>query len=241
MNDPDMGSWSYGYDLAGNLIRQTDAKNNRLCFYYDNLNRLTSKRHDGTGTADCPVAPGGTWLASYYYHGSGKGKGQLSSIYGLGNGEGYYENYTYDYRGRVTLLERSLAGVPYSLGTGYDLLDRPTTLTYPDGEVVTTTYDKQVADKLQTSALPQNQHLVSNVTYNHRLEITSMVLGNTLTQDYTYYPASGSYRPQAALTKYIGHRRRHLQPGLQLRPGRQHHPVHHRGHRPGARSPNFQL
>ena len=82
MNDPDMGFWSYGYDGSGNLARQTDAGNRRLCFYYDAANRPTSKRHDGTGIDPCPAMWGGTLLANYTYHSSGAGKGMPASIAG---------------------------------------------------------------------------------------------------------------------------------------------------------------
>ena len=47
--DPDMGTWSYEYDLLGSLKKQTDAK--VLEFEYDDLNRLT-----------CKLANAQTWL-----------------------------------------------------------------------------------------------------------------------------------------------------------------------------------
>ena len=40
MDDPDMGFWQYGYDSAGNLTEQTDAKNQTNRFEYDDLDRL---------------------------------------------------------------------------------------------------------------------------------------------------------------------------------------------------------
>lgn len=43
MSDGDMGSWSYQYDVSGNLLQQTDAKNQTTVFQYDPLNRLTAK------------------------------------------------------------------------------------------------------------------------------------------------------------------------------------------------------
>jgi YD repeat-containing protein len=49
MIDPDMGKWKYDYDLASNLITQTDALNNTLWFKYDALNRLIEKRQHGLG------------------------------------------------------------------------------------------------------------------------------------------------------------------------------------------------
>jgi len=41
--DPDLGTWTYTYDLNGNLLRQTDAKQQVTIYTYDKLNRVTSK------------------------------------------------------------------------------------------------------------------------------------------------------------------------------------------------------
>ena len=63
MHDPDMGDWSYRYDPAGNLIRQTDNRGQVITFTYDALNRLTAKASSDQTLArhwyDQP-APGGT-------------------------------------------------------------------------------------------------------------------------------------------------------------------------------------
>jgi len=39
LDDPNMGLWSYAYDALGNLTRQADARGQRICLYYDGLNR----------------------------------------------------------------------------------------------------------------------------------------------------------------------------------------------------------
>lgn len=204
MNDPDMGNWTYAYDLAGNLIRQTDANYQRLCFTYDLQNRLLNKKDDGfySGSGADNCSGGGTTLASYTYHSSGTGRGQVATIGGTNNGVTFADSFSYDYRGRVTSTSRTIAGTLYTLGTSYDLLDRPLTLTYPGGEVVTTGYDKQVANSLSTNAGPTT--FVSDVTYNHRLEMTGMVLGNNLTQSYVYFSANNSYRLDKTLLKVNG-------------------------------------
>jgi RHS repeat-associated protein len=201
MNDPDMGTWSYAYDLAGNLIRQTDAKYQRLCFTYDLQNRLLNKKDDGfySGSGADNCSGGGTTLASYTYHGSGMGRGQVATIEGTNNGVTFNDSFSYDYQGRVSSTSRTIAGTLYTLSTTYDLMDRPITLTYPGGEVVTTDYDKQVVNSLTTSSGPTT--LVSNVTYNHRLDMTGVVLNNGLTQEYAYYPASDNYRLQFSTLK----------------------------------------
>ena len=46
----DMGTWSYTYASNGNLISQTDAKNQTINFTYDALNRLIGKTYS-TGIA----------------------------------------------------------------------------------------------------------------------------------------------------------------------------------------------
>ena len=43
MHDPDMGSWTYTHDAAGNLTQQTDAKSQAIYFRYDALNRRKQK------------------------------------------------------------------------------------------------------------------------------------------------------------------------------------------------------
>jgi len=59
MNDPDMGTWSYGYDANGNLLSQFDAKGQELVFSYDGLNRMTLKSQ-ATQSASVYEAEGGS-------------------------------------------------------------------------------------------------------------------------------------------------------------------------------------
>ncbi|MFC1949054.1 hypothetical protein ACFLW0_02660 [Chloroflexota bacterium] len=44
MTDPDMGSWSYGYDNNGNLTSQTDASSNSVNMTYDARGRLIDEK-----------------------------------------------------------------------------------------------------------------------------------------------------------------------------------------------------
>lgn len=57
MRDADMGQWAYTYDALGNLRRQTDARGQRICLYYDSLNRLIGKhyRRDDEVLVDPPL------------------------------------------------------------------------------------------------------------------------------------------------------------------------------------------
>ena len=73
LNDRDMGAWSYGYDATGNLTRQTDARGQRICLYYDSLERLAGK-HYRTDDACPSVNP--SLNVSYTYDAYDPGNGQ---------------------------------------------------------------------------------------------------------------------------------------------------------------------
>lgn len=52
MTDPDMGTWSYGYDTASRLVSQTDGRGVTLSFVYDDLGRITQRKQGSTILAD---------------------------------------------------------------------------------------------------------------------------------------------------------------------------------------------
>lgn len=43
MSDADLGSWRYDYNALGQLTRQTDARNQTSCLYYDSLGRMRGR------------------------------------------------------------------------------------------------------------------------------------------------------------------------------------------------------
>ncbi len=191
MNDPDMGYWTYGYDSSGNLVRQTDAKDQRICFYYDAANRLQGKYHQGSGAGDCSALPTGTALATYSYYTAGIGLGQtrLQSI----NNPDYSESFAYDWRGRPTSHSRTIDGTGYTMTyNSYDLMDRPLQMTYPNGELVTLSYDGQFEETLQAGA----DLLVSNLTHNELGKLVQLDRGNGVSTQYSYFDASNAFRLQ---------------------------------------------
>ncbi|MEM9776131.1 MAG: DUF6443 domain-containing protein, partial [Chloroflexota bacterium] len=133
MNDPDMGIWNYGYDAASNLVTQTDAENNRLCFYYDGLNRMTTK--STTTSSSCPnnepAANHSGNLATYEYDTGVKGIGKLARV-NYGSGLSSFTQYEYDIKGRLE-NQRVVLNVPgvskqwFNMKTlAFDALNRPT-------------------------------------------------------------------------------------------------------------------
>jgi RHS repeat-associated protein len=191
MTDPDMGGWSYGYDLAGNLARQTDAKNQRSCYYYDALNRLKGKTYS-TGTAACPADPG-SYTVSYSYDAGTNGKGQRTGMTDP-SGSTAWE---YDVRGRVTKETKVISGAGggtfVTQWTAYDAMDRVRSMVYPDGEGVTFSYTAQGPIKAVFGSLT---YYVGETLYNALGQATDRYLGSTtgvIRQKYSY-PASANFR-----------------------------------------------
>jgi YD repeat-containing protein len=65
MVDADMGAWYYAYNAAGELTRQRDARNQRICLYYDTLGRPLGKHYRSDD--NCPSSP--TYNTRFYYDG----------------------------------------------------------------------------------------------------------------------------------------------------------------------------
>jgi RHS repeat-associated protein len=176
MDDPDMGHWEYGYDDAGNLTQQTDARGCSTSFVYDPLNRLTQKSY-----AECEGDPG---AVNYYYDEDDYGcsVGRQTRMTDDSGWTAYY----YDERGRVTKEVKTIAPNPDSFDTlyTYDAMDRVETMTYPDEEVVTYDYDDGGALETLSGIDPY----VTGITYNAMGQIETMAYGNGVITDYAYDP-----------------------------------------------------
>ncbi len=175
LSDPNMGAWSYTYDAAGNLLTQTDAWDCVTTFAYDELNRLVSKSYSGSGAcADTPAV-------SYSYDQGANGAGRRTA---LAYGSGYGTTWRYDGRGRPISETQIIANVAYTTLSGYDAADRLQTLTYPDGEVVTTTYTSQGL----AGSLVGADVYVQDTDYDAAGRVTLRKLGaDALRTSYSYF------------------------------------------------------
>ncbi|MCR4408546.1 MAG: PKD domain-containing protein [Anaerolineae bacterium] len=171
MDDPDMGHWSYTYDADGNLETQTDANGTVITLAYDALDRLVSKSYSN-----------GDPSVTYIYDAGSNGKGRRT---GMADASGTTE-YTSDVQGRLLTETRTIDGVAYTTGFTYDPMDRVRTMTYPDGEVVTYTYNEQ---GLLESMAGQDAY-VGNLDYNALGQPTRLELGNGLATTYGYHDAN---------------------------------------------------
>jgi RHS repeat-associated protein len=170
MRDPQMGEWRYEYDANGNLVKQTDSKGQVIQMAYDRLSRLKSKTYpDGKAV-------------TYEYDAGANAIGRLTKVTDLTG----FQDFTYDELGRVTTKKRTLDGKVYTTQSGYDLLGRGTTLTYPDGTVLRNNYD---GGFLKSVGVPSG---ISYATMVYDIvaagQLKTLTLGNGVVTNYTYRP-----------------------------------------------------
>ncbi len=199
MNDPDMGAWDYEYDALGNLEVQDDAKHQRTCLYYDDLNRIVGKYYTND-TTQCPASP--TYAVTYSYDLQDPGNQQYGKGYrtGMTDPSGS-TSWRYDQRGRVTRESKTITGAgTYTTEWSYGSADQLVWMKYPSG-TGGQTEEQVVFDYLPQLALntvdsnASNGHYVVGTQYNAAGQVELQKLGNTeatptLLTDYTYFPWS---------------------------------------------------
>ncbi|MCA9933750.1 MAG: hypothetical protein KC415_07500, partial [Anaerolineales bacterium] len=111
--------------------------------------------------------------------------GQNSKISWSGAPEQNYEVFHYDVLGHLTEHERVIDGRSYTMQYGgFDALHRPTTTTYPDGEVVTVAYDHEGENRLTGNVAGS---VVEGITYNAMGQMISFARSNGVNTTYDYY------------------------------------------------------
>jgi len=188
MHDPDMGDWNYAYDVNGNLTRQTDARGQRICFFYDTIDRLTGKHYNGTSDT-CPTSTAsGDIIYAYDEAASSNGKGQRTSI----SNPSATTRWQYDARGRKTQeVYSNVAALPAgqtrTFQWSYDSADRVQTITYPSNEVVTYSYDAAWRPASACSSLGGCYISSSSpATYTALDQPQQWTFGNTAVQTWSY-------------------------------------------------------
>lgn len=174
--DPDMGIWKFKYDLNGNIIEQTDGKNQTIKLDYDKLNRIVKKTTSDNSTVN------------YYYDENQYGKGNKTKMVDP-SGNTIYE---YDVRGRLKKETKTItisqASETMNMEYSYDNIDRLLTIKYPDNEQIKYSYDRAGRQyKMEAGT----QTLVSNTTYSApgKIKKIDFLLNNnqTMSTEYLYY------------------------------------------------------
>ncbi len=191
---PEGGQLTFNsYDANGNLLMQTDARGLTVQYQYDALNRLTHKvlqngstyvyTYDAQDNSSDPFGIGrltsvqsGTNVGALFTHDvSGN---VASERYCLPSDCSYTQQVyaVYDYHGNVeSLIYPSGGGLAYDILTGYDLLDRPTSVYDRDGKVrlpYLTNATYYPAGELNTATYGNGVQL--SAVFNKRQSVTSL-------------------------------------------------------------------
>ena len=122
----------------------------------------------------------------YTYDQGTYGKGRLTSVIDSAGST----SYRWDQNGRLTQETRTLSGVSYTTGYGYDAFGRLNRITYPSGRTVNYSFDALGRiNQIDTSAAGATQMVVGSVTYAQSLDgapgfggIKSFLFGNASSQ-----------------------------------------------------------
>jgi RHS repeat-associated protein len=181
MDDPNLGYWTYQYNCLGELIRQTDAKDQTVTMDYDQLGRLKS-RSELEGTT--------VWT---YDTATGRGIGKPHKVgFKLPGATDVVDQRVmkYDDLGRVTDADETINGGVYRVSTSYDSLSRPETLTYPSLLKVRNIYDAN--GHLQQIKPDAGGPIYWQArAYDAAGNITKQELGNGVITDRVYVPETG--------------------------------------------------
>ncbi len=167
--DPDQGCGSATYDGVGLKLTQTDNKKQTTVMTYDEVNRLK------TVTAD----DGDTTTMNYDESGHTFGAGRLTSVVDSSGSE----SLQYDLAGRVTSKKKCIGATCVTLAQTYDSASRLKTVKYPNGEVVTYTYEPA------TGRLASVSGYLTTATYNARDQLLTASYPNGTSETFTYDPS----------------------------------------------------
>jgi YD repeat-containing protein len=165
MTDPDRGTEGYVYDQDGNPIQSTDARGSAGTVYagYDGLDRQLWRNSTNS--------PTGAYV-TYSYDSTANGNHGVGRLTGEsfagGPNQSLSGSYSdvYDVRGQETQTTLTVGGTNYLVHTSYDDAGDVLSQTYPNGDVLTTSYTAQ--DWLAGLTLQQGSTqttLLSNLSY----------------------------------------------------------------------------
>jgi len=167
-NNPNSGAASYVYNAYGELISQTDAKNNSFTFQYDQLGRITNKS-----------TPEGSTVFEYVT--SGPGIEQPKIITGPGN---IIQSYSYTQSGQVSASTESMSDIILTTNYEYDSWGNNTKIIYPSGIRITNVY----TDNGYFSEIKKDGNTIWKLNeMNSKGQPVHSVFGSSvLTTDYSY-------------------------------------------------------
>jgi RHS repeat-associated protein len=196
--------WTLG-DVTGKPIRAWDSRGFIRRMTYDELRRTVAlfvTENGGEREAE----------RTEYGEGQGDARNHLARVFRVYDGAGVVTSVDYDFKGNLRESRRELLpdykqavdwgqnpaanGGTFTSRTTFDALNRPLTVTSPDGSVYRPTFSEaNLLDKVDVnlrgemaSGQPEWKHFVTNVSYNAKGQRTQIDYGNGATTAYAYDP-----------------------------------------------------
>lgn len=174
--NPDNNQWTaaYSYDVFGNVIAMTDAKNTTITTEYDKAGRTVKRTYSD-----------GTPQAEFFYDGKGLASAPAfsrGSITMATNGVSEDRFTEFDNHGRLKASQQLIDGQTYDFLYKYNLSGGLTEQTYPSGRVVRNYTDQDGGLNVVTTKAANglNKVVASNFDYTAAGGIKQMRLGNGL-------------------------------------------------------------
>ena len=169
-NQTDFITHNYEFDILGRKISESHSSDNsNIEYQYDSLNRLTNKTESPLNTS-----------YTLTYDQGANAIGRLTSI----SRENYSKNISYDIAGNIIREEETIDSNTFITEYHYDDFNKPTSITYPDGEIINYHYDEY--DNIIRISRGNNEDIVSSASYDFLGQMTSLTYANGVVQNYTY-------------------------------------------------------
>jgi RHS repeat-associated protein len=188
---PENGTTIYAYDANSNLISRTDARNITTTYVYDALNRISQKSYsDGTPTVDYfyDTQPGGSPITI------ANPVGHLAKVATTSLGVTASNYYSYCSCSAV-LQEATVIGTStYITSYTYNFANQLTSMTYPNGKIVSYTRDQIGREtKVSSTYNGESYDYIQNAVYGGPTgEVTQISYPRDQytprSTDYTYSP-----------------------------------------------------
>jgi RHS repeat-associated protein len=225
--NPESGTITYQYDVAGNLLVKSDARGVSAHFDYDALGRIKRQWYNGSSNisstiSNSPALPSSvaqTDEINFYYDAQalpyepqnyirGASIGQLVALTYGGASSTTGDYFGYDTIGRNTLKFQRLGTVDYKLTTSYNVADLPTSVIYPSGHSVSYSYNSAARTLNFTGTLGDgtSRNYTTEATYSPFGGLTKEKFGTTPAAIYNklFYNNRGQLAEIRASTSWTG-------------------------------------
>ncbi len=182
---PEAGTATSQYNNSSHVTQRTDARGVITTYSYDTSSNWLTGISYNVGTTGVPLTPSVT--LSYGSNATQNNNGRLFSMTdGIGS-----ETYSYDSRGRVTQVAKTINGTTYNTSYAYNSAGELTSITYPSGRVAQPNYDaigRLCAVGASGATCTTGTNYVSGFGYNTAQQVTGFNYGNGVVASLGYSP-----------------------------------------------------